>query len=248
MSASDETMNCEEYREVIAADPGASSEATDGHAAACESCAAFAAEMQALDLRIARALEIDVPALKMPELPAIDSDKVAALPARKKPLVSTPAWIAIAASFALAAIIGIQLFGTIPGGAASLPEQILAHLDHEPGALRVTDVAVSNEQFNRVVNPSVGSLDRNVGLITYAQSCIINGKTVPHLVIQGEKGPITLLLMPDEKVGAATTFDGESVNGVILPVGGGSIAIIGQRDEALEAIEQRIIDSVEWKL
>ena len=112
----------------------------------------------------------------------------------------------------------------------------------------MTDVAVSDEQFNRVVNPSVGSMDRNIGLISYAQSCIINGKTVPHLVMQGEKGPITLLLMPDEKVSAATAFDGESVNGVILPVGSGSIAIIGRSDEALDEIEERVIDSVEWRL
>ena len=248
MNASNETMNCEEYREAIAADPRASSEATAGHAALCESCAAFTADMRALDRRIARALEIEVPALGMPDLSAVDGGNVSALPVAKRSILSRPTWLAIAASFVLAAIVGIQLFGTIPGGEASLSEQILAHLDHEPGALRVTDVAVSNEQLDRVVNPSVSSMDRDIGLISYAQSCIINGKTVPHLVMQGEKGPITLLLMPDEKVSAATTIVGESVNGVILPVGSGSIAIIGRSDEALDEIEQRVIDSVEWRL
>ena len=248
MNASNETMNCEEYREAIAADPRASSEATDGHVALCESCAAFTADMRALDQRVARALEIEVPAFNMPDLPVIDGDNVSALPVAKRSLLSRPTWLAMAASFALAAIVGIQIFGTIPGGEASLSEQILAHLDHEPGALRVTNVSVSNEQFDRVVNPSVSSMDRNIGLISYAQSCIINGKSVPHLVMQGEKGPITLLLMPDEKVSAATKIDGESVNGVILPVGSGSIAIIGRSDEALDEIEQRVIDSVEWRL
>ena len=51
MNASNETMNCEEYREAIAADPRASSEATDGHVALCESCAAFTADMRALQCK-----------------------------------------------------------------------------------------------------------------------------------------------------------------------------------------------------
>ncbi len=91
-------------------------------------------------------------------------------------------------------------------------------------------------------------MKRNVGLVTYAQSCIINGKTIPHLVIQGEKGPITLLLMPEEMIDGAMTLDGKGVNGVIIPMGNGSIAIIGERDEPLDEIEQRIIDSVEWSI
>jgi hypothetical protein len=77
---------------------------------------------------------------------------------------------------------------------------------------------------------------------------VINGRTIPHLVIQGEKGPITLLLMPDEMVDGASTFMGEGVDGIILPVGNGSIAIIGEREENLAEIEQKVMDSVEWSI
>ena len=80
MSASDETMNCEEYREAIAADPRASSEDVTRHAAECEACTAYTADMRAFDTRIARALEIRVPELKIPDLPPIDGDKVTGLP------------------------------------------------------------------------------------------------------------------------------------------------------------------------
>jgi uncharacterized protein DUF3379 len=83
-------------------------------------------------------------------------------------------------------------------------------------------------------------------LITYAQSCVINGREVPHLVIQGERGPITILLMPEEKVSGPESVTGESVKGVILPVGNGSIAIFGEREEALERIERKVLDSVTW--
>ncbi|MDA0678709.1 MAG: DUF3379 family protein [Proteobacteria bacterium] len=241
-------MNCEDYKEALAGDPSASIDGGDLHLAACESCAAFTAEMQAFDAKIAKALAIDVPDLRIPELPEIEDDNVTSLPFRTRQTFSAPAWIGIAATVVLAAFIGVRMIDFDPGNGLTLSEEVLAHVDHEPGALRVTNVAVSDERFLSVVNPSVGTMDRNVGLVTYAQSCIINGKTIPHLVIQGEKGPITLLLMPEEMIDGAITLDGKGVNGVIIPMGNGSIAIIAERDEPLGEIEQRILDSVEWSI
>ena len=242
MSASDKTMNCEEYRERILADPSATFEGA-GHAAACASCAGYLAEVQALDARIRKALTIDAPALHMPELPPVSRDNVVGLASARHSRL--PGWLAIAASVAVAVFIGLQLSG---GPELSLAEEILVHIDHEPGALRVTDVPVTDERLASVVNPVVGSMDRTIGLISYAQSCVIRGHEVPHLVIQGQKGPITLILMPDEKIDSALPVDGEGVHGVVLPLGNGSIAIVGERDEQLEELEKNVIDSVEWNI
>ena len=245
MSASGKNMNCEEYREAIAADPSGSFEGAE-HAAVCEACGAFTAEMQALDAKIAGALAIDVPELAMPDLEPVEDDNVVNLPfTRNRKALE---WIGIAAGFALAAVIGVQLLGTPSGTGLTLEEEILAHLEHEPYAFNETENPGSEGRFSRVVNSSIGSMDRNVGLITYAQSCIINGKEIPHLVMQGENGPITLLLMPDEMVDNARTFMGEGVNGVILPHGDGSIAIIGENEQAIGEIEDRIKESVEWSI
>ena len=122
----------------------------------------------------------------------------------------------------------------------------IAHLDHEPGALRVTDVPVADNRLDRVVPASVAVFDRNEALITYAAPCIINGKRAPHLVMQGQYGPITIVLMPEENVGDVTPIEGESVHGQIIPVGDGSIAIIGPRDEPLEPVRQKVLNSVTW--
>ncbi|MDH5618328.1 MAG: hypothetical protein OEZ11_06775, partial [Gammaproteobacteria bacterium] len=63
-------------------------------------------EFRDLDLKIAKALQIDVPALKMPELPAIEADNVATLPVRKRS--RTLLWYALAASVVLAISITIR--------------------------------------------------------------------------------------------------------------------------------------------
>ena len=235
------TMNtCEEYREAIAAEP--SFDGGAAHLSQCASCQAFRAEMLALDLKISSALAISVPELKLPELPELDTSKVTAMPLRR---FAQPAWLAVAATVTLAAFIGFGMFGSDVSN-ATLAEQILVHIDHEPGAFRVVDEAVTDKRLARVVPANIATLNHSAGLITYARSCLINGREVPHLVIQGEFGPITILLMPGEKITGAQTIEGENVHGIILSVGDGSIAIIGEVGEHLERIEKQVMNSVTW--
>ena len=153
--------------------------------------------------------------------------------------------IAVAATVVLATSISLRMSGFLVSY-DTLAEEVLAHLDHEPGALRVTTTPVSDKRLARVVPASTAHFDRESSLITYAQTCVINGKRIPHLVIQGERGPVTILLLPDERIDAATPLEGQSVQGVILPVGDGSIAIIGDREEALGPIQENVLQAVTW--
>ncbi len=248
MSAAGQNMNCEDYKQAIAADPSESFDGGALHSAECSSCNAVKAEMQALDVRIAAALAIDVPDLKMPELPAMTGeDKVVDLASRRPIRWTTPAWVGLAASVVLATVVGVRIIntGTEQG---TLAEQVIAHLDYEPGALTVTDVAVSDRKLYSVVRPAIATLDRDLGLITYANTCEINGREVPHLVVQGEKGPVTILLMPEEMVDMPIPLESQSIEGVILPVDNGSIAIIGERGERIDQLETRVTETVKWSI
>ncbi len=196
-----------------------------------------------LDLKIAKALQIDVPELVMPELPDIEMDNVATLPTRKRSLA--PLWFAVAATVVLATSISLRMSGFLESH-DTLADEILAHMDHEPGALRVTDVAVPDERLARIVPATLAVFDRDDALITYAQPCTIRGEQAPHLVVQGERGPVTIILMPNVSIAESIPVDGESVSGVILPVGDGSIAIIGNHGEPLAPIQKNVVDSVTW--
>lgn len=234
-------MNCEEYRQAIAGDP--SFDGGAGHLSECAACQDYRTEMQALDQTIGRALALDVPELVLPELPDIESDNVVSLARGRR--FSPPTWFAMAATVAVAAVLGVRLIGS---GIEyeSLAEEVLAHVDHEPYAMRVTGEAVTDKRLHNVVTADIAEMDHGAGLITYAQTCVINGHDVPHLVIQGREGPVMVLLMPEEMVDAAVELSGEHVNGVILPVGSGSIAIVGGRTEQLENIQEQVLNSVTW--
>lgn len=242
MKATDEEdmMNCEEFEQAIAADPSFGGGAA--HLLQCSSCKAFRAEMQALDRQIGEALQISVPKLQIPDLPELDSGNVVTMAGRR---FTTPTWFAMAATIIIAAVLGMRMLGNsviYP----SLAEEVVAHLDHERYSLRVSDEAVSDSKLASVVPADIAQLNHSAGLITYARSCTINGNTVPHLVIQGERGPVTILLLPDEMISKAIPLNGENIKGVILPVGSGSIAIIGVRDERLEEIRKSVVNSVMW--
>lgn len=248
MSASKDKMNCDEYREAFAADPAF--EDDTGHVAACAACAEFKAEILALNASIFQAMEIDVPELSMPDLPPIDSveEKVVSLESRRKPTLSMPAWIGIAATVTLAAFIGIRYIPDSNISDAELADEILAHMDHEPWAMQATDVAVTNERLADVMASNGGTMRSDVGLVSYAQTCIINGRSIPHLVIQGEDGPITLLLMPEEMVSMPVQLNGRGISGVILPVGDGSIALVGEKTFDVNDLKERVVNSVEWDI
>ena len=251
-------MNCEEYREAIAADPSGCFAGGGVHASGCNACSKYRDEMRALDECIARALAIDVPELRLPDLSYIEpagADKPAAAadpPAAKirSRFMSPPLWVGVAAAVALVAVLFTDRPDTRTGH-RQLVAEIVAHMDHEQASRQVTSVPVPAETLHEVVDPKVAAMDRDVGLITYAMSCVINGRTVPHLVIQGSTGPVTLILLADEAIEAPIRLAGESVHGVLLPVGSGSIAVIGQREDQLDEIDRigrELADSVEWSI
>lgn len=245
-------MNCEEYREAITADPSESFADGAAHAAGCAGCSRYRDEMRALDRRIAAALAIDVPPFEMPELPPAreDSGNVVEFPAGRSGRVSIPLWLGVAAGVVVAAFVGFGLLSPERSG-ATLAEQVIAHMDYEQASRQVTSVSVPARELHDVIDSRVSAMDTGIGLVTYAQSCVINGNTVPHLVVQGESGPVTLILLPDEEIDDAIPLAGEHVHGVIVPVGSGSVAIIGERAGQLSEIDeigQRIVESVEWQI
>ncbi len=102
-----------------------------------------------------------------------------------------------------------------------------------------TPAAVPAARLDAALRPAGVALPTGDGqsLVSYAKSCIIDGKHVPHLVVQGTNGPVTVLIMPDRSVDGPMSIMRDGLEGVVLPVGEtGSIAIIGRDAESVEAV------------
>ena len=131
----------------------------------------------------------------------------------------------------------------LPGQTEAAQEQTMAPARR---SWQPTDNPVARDVLDAVLKDGDIEVRQNFGLISYARTCNIRGHDVPHLMIQGERGPVMLLIMREEKIDHAIPLRADGYEGLILPVGDGSIAVVGREGEALEPLTEQITRSVDW--
>ena len=141
-------MNCDEFRQAVTANPAADAAGLAGHATTCPDCREFRIRLHELDRDLRAAMAIEAPPVKIPELP--ETADIVAIP--RLASWQKTGWIGLAASIALVAVFLVNRGEErLPG--ASLADQVIAHLDHEPASLAVTNVPVSEGRFMAVARP-----------------------------------------------------------------------------------------------
>ncbi len=134
------------------------------------------------------------------------------------------------------------------------PDRLVAavqdHWYHEPASWVQTSSPVNTAALEMALSGSAQvDLDR-LNVVSYARSCLVNGRWVPHLVVQGEAGPVMLLLLSRENVAEPLPLDlpEEGLHGLIMPLEEGSIAILGDDEESLESLQEDVTAAVEWTI
>lgn len=251
-------MNCEEFEQSVLSEPLNDSEDRRRHAGDCPQCERLLDRVMRLERRLSALMAVPVPA----SIDAAAADMTAAARARTAgdnvvPLrgaggnasrLLRPAWLAVAAGVALAAVLVLRPTDVgKPVDGALLADAVVEHIGPELGAMRPASISVGSGKLTEVLQPAGATLADETDLVSYAKSCVINGRLVPHLVMQGENGPVTVLLMPSERVDGPISIMRDGLEGVILPVGEhGSVAIIGRDAESVEAVRKSTRDTIRF--
>jgi hypothetical protein len=227
--------DCAQYRRTMLADPHAASPELAEHLAHCPECPAYRERLLRFEARLERALRIDVQVAHEP----------AQIPRRRVP---RNGWLAMAASLTVALLVGTLWLGAPH---TSLAADVVAHMAGEPDAWARTDVPIPSADLAPVLAEAHMRLRPDAGLVSYAQRCLFRGHHVPHLVVQTDMGPVTVMVLVHENVAAARMFDEGGYRGTIMPVPGhGSIAVLVKGEEGdlaqVESAAARVKDAIVW--
>jgi hypothetical protein len=210
----------------------------DAHRASCEDCRAFTDGVLTFEHRLMRALKVSTPI----------SAKILPFGTRSSARPTKGArWLALAASVAIAFVVGAGIWLT-PG--SSLAADVVAHMAKEPDAWK-TRAALPAAELNSMLKRANISLDPKAPSVSYANSCEFRGQLVPHLVVQSPRGPVTVMVLTHEAVSKAHHFDEQGYRGTILPIPQhGSIAVLmrapGTTAAEVDAVAAQVRSAIVW--
>ncbi len=232
-------MECLEFRRLCGSDPHNEDPAFVAHAESCSHCATFARETRAFDTVILEALKVE-PAHPT-VMPAAILGEEASQP--RQAFWRPVRWLGLAASVVLVAGLAAGIW--VGTSSDTLARDVVEHIHHEPKSLVTTDVSVRSEDIYRVMNRAGYRLRDDVALVTYTRTCVFRGHKVPHLVIQGRQGPITVMLLPEIDVARTISVDQDGFVGTIVPFDEGSLAVVGEPGEDLDMMTAQLVDGIE---
>jgi anti-sigma factor RsiW len=229
-------MTHDEARLLLGAAPGEVSEALAVHLAGCPECTRFQQQMRRMDQDLARLLASP--------LPSRTASRVRPLPVGRQPMRPRPAVLALAASLALCAGIGVLFWGLRPQ--PSLAAGVVRHIQWESGSWSAVAPMTAEATASVLAGAGV-TLDPTDLAVTYARSCLFNGHWVPHLVVRTASGPVTVMVLRQEHVARRQSFRQNGYSGTLLPTpAGGTLAVVARGEADMDAVTRTLDPHLHW--
>lgn len=233
-------MSCADARLLIGADPAATTPELEEHLRGCEACREFRREMLSLDADIRRVLSAD-PALPAPAVAAARTHDD-----RRPVRTMHPGLrrLAIAASMLVTIAVGAFLFGPRPADA--LAAEVVTHIRAEPESWSAT-APVSPAEVAALLEASGVALDADGHAVTYLSACPFRGRTVPHLVVTTDAGPVTVIVLTEERVESRRAFAEEGYEGVLVPAPRGSVAVVARGTAEVDEAARLVMAALRYE-
>ena len=236
-------MNCLEFRRMLLIEPRSRSKEFAEHASSCAECAEQAKHALHFEDKLHAALRVPSPtALET----RIITARSGAAESHRAGAYSR--WLALAAGMLLA--VGLagwsgykweQTFGVSSGLETAVVDHINNELEqlHAHGNVGPQTLVLLLSQFG-------ARIDGEIGSVSYASRCPIRRQPGVHMVVPGQEGPVTVLIMPGENLLHRRQVRSSRFSGVIVPTVYGSMAVVGEKLEPVERIVERIQQSIVW--
>lgn len=224
-------MKCEQFRKKLLEEPGNEDADFHAHRRGCQPCDKAYQDAMLFEKQLADAFSDTSLDGKLPDAVVNNISRY-----RK----SRRRIFSIAAGLMLLLITGLASFHLYQ--IRSLHDFVLAHIDHEIEQLNNTQI-VSHSRLDQLVGqfelPDLPDLSV-LPAITYVEKCWMRTGYGLHLILQGQKGPVTLLFMPNEAVQQGQLIQSADFFGKLYRLGQGSFALVGIPGEPLEMLAEKL--------
>jgi hypothetical protein len=228
-------FNCLDFRREKMADPRHLSEAAEEHLIACPACQSFSRRINAQERLLQGMVSIDVPD-SLAERIIVSS--------RARTRAPFALW-GLAASVLLSVGMGVQFWHTAPD--REHVAMAVEHVRHEPEALMSTRL-IEPERVAQVFENFGARVRVPLSAVRYVKLCPVPGGTGWHIVFDTAKGPVTVLLMPQQSERKAriitASYDGMGVH--VEPGGQGFFAVVAGDKEQARAASAMLSQHVSW--
>jgi hypothetical protein len=143
---------------------------------------------------------------------------------------------------AAALLVGFTLWLSRPP--ETLAAEIVTHVKGEPDSWHRTQPLAAG-QIDAVLRKSGVRLGPGLQPVVYASSCWFRGHFVPHFVVMTQDGPVTVMILVNEKVPAAQQFNEEGYSGLLVPVRTGSVAVLSRTPMPLEQPASHVVKALQ---
>ncbi len=230
-------MHCLEFRRRLLADPGNRDPAIQAHARDCASCSRWAAGSPRFEYLLRQAMDVEVPENLASRILLRHAFRNPRLDGTRR------------RAFALVA--GILVTGLLGGTLLwfelkpALVDDVFVHMDEMSYTLTSTTILDNNTVagvfgwFGADVSPELGD-------VSFANVCVFRDKRVAHVVLREVRSPVTVIIMPEEQLTRPSHISRGRRSGLLLPYADGSMAIVSERGQRLDKLEDRIRNAVRW--
>ncbi len=261
-------MICLEFRRRCTTDPYRLEPECEEHARQCAACASFAERSREFEQHLHDAMSVGVPeglvarvAHRLDADPESSAEKSFEQDVANAVHVQVPEGLAgrillrhafdqrltrrrrllttLALAASLTAVVGLSTLVEAPSRKTPFSEELIAHIENEPDAL-LTRAEVQEFRLTATLANLGMRLDGDIGRVTFAGMCEIGPVLGAHLVIAGERGPVTVIILPNKFIEQPRSFGSDNYRGILIPAARGSIAVVAEYPEVVDPVALRV--------
>lgn len=232
------------FRHTAIATPNDKSDAFLARAADSDCAKSLVEESKAFDKLLKESLKIEVPTdladkIMLEQSFALERDKN----------MSARWHIAIAASIAFVIGLSLPMMGSLSHPQSDIGTLALQHVQQEYFLTAKANENATLQSVNAKLAIYGGTAKEGLGEVLFVNYCSFEGTSALHMILKGQKGRVTVFVVPENgDFKPAAKFSSQHLRGISENIGKASVVIVGERDEPLEAMKEKLAESIKWDI